>query len=176
MGEDPLALETRRRVYDVVRRTPGLSAREIQRQAQTGWGETAYHLERLEEGRLLHRERGGHQDYYFAASVPLGDRTLLRLARSSSARRILVTLLEAPTTSFVEIVARTSLSPSRVSIHLRRWVDSGIVAAERRESLRVYSIPDRERVIRLIVAYRSGYSDGWVDRLIDSWAELFSPG
>ncbi|HKS59644.1 MAG TPA: winged helix-turn-helix domain-containing protein [Thermoplasmata archaeon] len=176
MGEDPLALETRRRVYDVVRRTPGLSAREIQRAAQTGWGETAYHLERLEDSHLLHRERGGHQDYFFTASVPLGDRTLLRLARSPSARRILVTLLDAPEITFVEVAHRTGLSPSRVSIHLRRWLETGIVESGRREALRIYRIPDRDRVMRLVIAYRSGYADGWVDRFIDSWAEMFAPG
>src|SRR5512135_1206997 len=91
--DDPLSLETRRRLYEAARGGPGRSAREIQRAAGTAWGETTYHLDRLERSGLVHRERGPHQDFYFAASVPLGERTLLRVARSSAARRILVALL-----------------------------------------------------------------------------------
>ena len=139
------------------------------------WGETTYHLDRLVTAGLVHREQGGHQDYYFAATVPLGDRTLLRLARSEASRRVLGALLTGSVVTVPELQERTGLSPGRLSIHLRRFLETGLVQSGRRERFRTFSIVDRDRVIRLLVAYRSGFADGWVDRLLETWSEVFRP-
>ncbi|HEV2449564.1 MAG TPA: winged helix-turn-helix transcriptional regulator [Thermoplasmata archaeon] len=175
MGDDPLALDTRRRLYDAVRQTPGISAREIQRAAGTAWGETAYHLERLAQGGLVHRERGGHQDYYFCTDLPLGDRTLLRMARSPAIRRLLVVLLETPDVSLAELSERAELSLSRSSIHLRRLLETGMVGSDRRGALRTFAIVDRDRIARALVAYRESFSDAWIERLVDTFGEMFPP-
>ncbi len=175
MEDDLLALETRRRIYAVVLRSPGLGSREIQRQTGMAWGETTYHLDRLVTAGLVHREQGGHQDYYFAATVPLGDRTLLRLARSDASRRVLGALLTASDPTVPELQERTGLSPGRLSIHLRRFLETGLVQSGRRERFRTFRIVDRDRVVRLLIAYRSGFADGWVDALLETWSEVFRP-
>jgi len=175
MVEDPLALATRRRLYDTIVATPGLSAREIQRAAETAWGETTYHLLRLEEAGHVHREHGTHQDFYFAAGVPLGDRTLLRLARSATVRRILVVLLEEPDRTLEEIAARSGTSLSRTSIHLRRLVETALVETGARDRYRTFRIGDRRRIAQVLVRQRGGYADEYVDRLVDVLAEMFPP-
>jgi predicted transcriptional regulator len=175
MEDDPLALETRRRLYEAVRKAPGLGGREAQRAAGTGWGETVYHLERLTDAGLLHREQSGHQDHYFAATVPIGDRSLLRLTRSASARHLLVALLEKPGRTVPDLAERTQLSPGRLSVHLRRLVETGIVRTGREGRLRTFEVTDRERVVRVLVTYRAGISDEWVERLLATWSELFRP-
>jgi predicted transcriptional regulator len=172
MDEDLLALPTRRRLYETVRRTPGIGAREAQRGAGTGWGETVYHLDRLTEAHLLQRERAGHQDHYFVAAVPLGDRSLLRLARSTSARRILVALVEAPGATVPELSERTGLSAGRLSVHLGRFAELHLLTTSRRGRLRTFEIADRDRVMRLLVTYREGLADAWVERLLETWSEL----
>ena len=53
MDEELLSLPTRRRLYEAVRRHPGVGARQLQRAAGTGWGETVYHLDRLTAAGLL---------------------------------------------------------------------------------------------------------------------------
>lgn len=175
MGDDPLTLETRRRLFAVVRTTPGLSAREIQRAAGTAWGETSYHLERLEDGGLIRRERGPHQDFFFAATVPESERTVLRAARSTSARRILVELLAHPDLTIAEIGSATELSLSRTSIHLRRLIEMRIVATGQRGPYRTFQVVDRAQVAQLLVAHQDGYADAWVERLVDAWSEMFPP-
>lgn len=175
MEEDLLALPTRRRIYDVVRRMPGTGAREVQRAAGTGWGETVYHLERLTEAHLLQRERAGHQDHYFVAAVPLGDRSLLRLARSPSARRLLVALLETPGLTVPELSQKTGLSAGRLSVHLGRLAERSLLQTGRRERLRTFEIADRDRVLRLLVSYRESFADEWVERLLATWSDLLRP-
>ncbi len=175
MDEDLLALPTRRRLFDAVRRSPGIGAREAQRAAGTGWGETVYHLDRLTEAHLLQRDRTGHQDHYFVAAVPLGDRGLLRLARSTSARRLMVALLETPEATVPDLSERTGLSAGRLSVHLGRLFDLGILRTGRRDRLRTFEIADRERVLLLLVRYREGFADEWVERLLATWSDLLRP-
>ena len=175
MEEDPLALETRRRLYEAVRRAPGIGGREVQRVTELGWGETVYHLERLADAGLIHRESSGHQDHYFVATVPLADRRLLGLSRSPSARRLLVALLEGEARTVPELVERTELSTGRLSVHLRRLVETGLVTTGRRGRLRTFTPVDRERLIRLLITYREGFADGWTERLLETWSELFRP-
>jgi predicted transcriptional regulator len=173
MEEELLNLDTRRRLYEAVRRAPGSGAREAQRAAGTAWGETVYHLDRLTEAGLLHREHGDHQDHYFIASVPLGDRQLLRLMQSASARRLLVALLEAPGRTVPDLSQRTRLSAGRLSVHLHRLLETGIVRSGRSGRLRTFDVVDRDRAIRLLIAYRTGPADEWVERLLESWSNLF---
>ena len=175
MEEDLLALPTRRRLYEAVRRSPGMGAREAQRAAGTGWGETVYHLDRLTDAHLLHRERSGHQDHYFVAAVPLADRGLLRLTRSASARRLLVALLEEPNSTVPDLAERSGLSAGRISVHLGRLGELGILATGRRARLRTFELRDRDRVLRLLVTYREGLADQWVERLIETWSDLLRP-
>ncbi|HTW55811.1 MAG TPA: ArsR family transcriptional regulator [Thermoplasmata archaeon] len=175
MEEDPLALATRRRLYDAVRRAPGIGGREVQRATELGWGETVYHLERLTDSGLLHRESDGHQDHYFVATVPLADRRLLGLTRSPSARKLLVVLLDGTERTVPELVERTGLSAGRLSVHLRRLIETGLVATGRRGRLRTFSPIDRERLIRLLIAYRDGFADRWMERMLETWSELFRP-
>jgi predicted transcriptional regulator len=175
MGDDLLALGTRRRIYTVVVRSPGLGSREIQRQTGMAWGETTYHLDRLVTAGLVHREQGGHQDHYFAATVPLGERTLLKLAQSDASRRLLGALLTEPDLTIPELQERTGLSPGRLSIHLRRFLETGLLQSGRRERFRTFAVTDRDRVIRILITYRSGLADGWFDRLLETWSEVFRP-
>lgn len=175
MEDDPLALETRRRLYEAIRVAPGIGGREAQRAAATGWGETVYHLGRLTESGLVHRETSGRQDHYFVATVPLGDRRLLGLMRSASARRLVLALLESGERTVPELIARSGLSAGRLSVHLRRLVETGLVTTGRRGRYRTFSPADRERVIRLFIAYRRGFADQWLEGLLETWSELFRP-
>ena len=175
MEDDLLALDSRRRIYTVVVGAPGLGSREIQRQTGMAWGETTYHLDRLVTAGLVHREPGGHQDFYFASTVPLGDRTLLRFARSDACRKVLGALLTDADLTVPELQERTGLSAGRLSIHLRRFLETGLVQSGRRVRFRTFHVADRERVVRILIAYRSSYADGWVDRLLETWSEVFRP-
>lgn len=173
MSEDPLALETRRRLYSVVLRAQGLSGRDIQRAAGTAWGETSYHLGRLARSGLLIREKGSHRDFWFTALVPHGERLLLRQARSAATRRILVELASGGELTLPELSARCQLSLSRISVHMHRLLQTGVARSGKRQQLRTFSLADPARVARVLLEYREGFSDRVLDRLVDVWGELF---
>ena len=134
-----------------------------------------YHLDRLTEAQILQRDRAGHQDHYFAAAVPREDRGLLRLVRSSSARELLLALLAHPDSTVPDLAERTGLSAGRLSVHLGRLAATGVLITGRRERLRTFAIRERERILRLLVSYREGFADEWVERLLATWADVLRP-
>jgi len=52
-------------------------------------------------------------------------------------------------------------------------METGIVQTGREGRLRTFAVADRPRVVRLLVTYRSGIADEWVERLLETWTELF---
>lgn len=170
--EDLIKQPTRRRIYDVVARHPGASARDVQRLAGLAWGETAYHLDQLTRSGALRRERGGRRDYYFRPDMTWDDRRLLRSLRSGAQRRLLLSMSEHPGQTIAELSTACALSLSTTSFHLRELADAGVVEGFREENTRRYRLTMPERVAQLLAAYRDSFEDRLVDRFVETWSSL----
>lgn len=171
--DDLLAQPTRRRIFDVVSKHPGASARDVQRIAGLGWGETAYHLEQLTDGGVLRRERGGRRDYYFAAAMTWEDRRLFQALRSPAQRRLLLVLTESPGLTLSELRARLDLSLSTTSFHVRQLMSYSVIEGYRSGNLRRYRAMRPQRVAELVKGYRESFEDRLVDRFVEAWSGLF---
>ncbi len=163
---------TRRRIFDVVAQHPGSSAREVQRRAELGWGETAYHLDQLTRSGLLRRERGGRRDYYFPAEMSWDDRRILQALRSAAERRVLLELVDRPGRTLAELRAATGLSLSTTSFHVRHLLRQSIVEAARDGNLRRYHALRPERVREFLHRFQESFEDRWVDRFVEAWSGL----
>lgn len=170
---DLLAQPTRRRIFDVVSKNPGASAREVQRLAGLGWGETAYHLEQLTEAGVLRRERGGRRDFYFPASITWEDRRLFQALRSPAQRRLLLALSEAPGLNLAELRERLGLSLSTTSFHVRQLLASSEIEGYRDGNSRRYRAVRPQRVAELVRGYQESFEDRLVDRFVEAWSALF---
>jgi predicted transcriptional regulator len=171
---DPLLSQpTRRRIFDVVSAHPGASARDIQRRAQLGWGETAYHLDQLTRAGVLRRERGRGRDYYFPASMTWEDRRLLQALRSPAQRRLLLVLSETPNLTLLELHQRLGISLSTASFHLRQLLSAALVEGHRSGNVRRYRPVHPQRVAELVRGYHASFEDSLVDRFVDTWSGLF---
>ena len=167
-----LALPTRRKIVDVVTAYPGASARDIQRRAGLGWGETAYHLDQLTRAGALRRERGGRRDYYFPSTMTWEDRRLFQVLRSGAERRLLLELGRRPGLSLNELREATGFSLSPTSFHLRHLMTQGAVEGFRDGALRRYRALRPERVAELLARYRESFEDRLVDRFVEAWSGL----
>jgi predicted transcriptional regulator len=167
-----LDLPTRQRIFDFVRAHPGSSARTVQRGAQLGWGETAYHLEQMRRAGLLHRERGGRRDYYFPADMPPIDRQLLLAMQSAVERGLLVELARSNGLAFGELVDRLKVSKSTTAFHLKFLLALGIVEVDSAGTIRTYRVHRPDLVLRLYGSYRDSFEDLWIDRFSATWGGL----
>ena len=167
-----LRLETRQRIFGVVSKNPGLSARDIQRLAGLGWGETSYHLERLEDAGVLRRERAPNRDFYFASDITWDDRKYLVLLRGENSRRLLLELLREPRLTAADLSARLRLSRSTVYFHLTRLVQGGLLHGERDNTTRRYRVAHPEQALRLLESYRENFREEVVSRFVEVWGPL----
>ncbi len=173
--DDLLQLPTRRRLYDAVGARPGSSARDLQRTLGLGWGETAYHLDRLTRQALIRRERNGRQHAYFQSDILWEDRKLLVALQSPSARQVMLLLLPGSWgLSFGELQSRGNLTKSTLSFHLGNLVRTGIVEPHLTPGGRRFQLIAPQRVAQLATKYRELYRDRLVDRLVDMWGTIYS--
>ena len=173
MTDELLELETRRRIYAVVGRNPGSSARDVQRVLGLGWGETAYHLDRLVEASLLRRERTPGRDFYFAREVAWDDRKSLVHFRRRASREVLLALFANPGLTSHEVADRLRLGRSTVAFHLRRLMLAGLVEGERRAASRTFHVVNPEQVRRLLQVYRESFREDVVGRFAEVWGTIF---
>ena len=173
--DDLLQLPTRRRLYDAVGLRPGASARDLQRTLGLGWGETAYHLDRLTRQGLLRQERNGRQHAYFWSDIRWEDRKLLIALQSPSARRVLLLMAaEPPGRSFADFMSLADLTKSTLSFHLGNLIRAGIVEPRPTPEGRRFWLIAPQRVVELATRYRELYRDRLVDRLVEMWGTIYS--
>lgn len=165
----------RDRILEDIRRHPGSSGRDIQHRLDLGWGDVAYHLDRLARGELVRRERGGWRDYYFARELTLADRRIFQALRSPAERQLVLSILQAPGASFTALVQATGMAKSTVSFHLRKLVELGVLADPRGESNGGFRVMDEARIRLLLTTYRASIADELVDRLVGALSGLVSP-
>ena len=170
--DELLRQPTRRRIYEVVARHPGASARDIQRIAGLAWGETAYHLDQLTRVGALRRERGGRRDYYFRHDMTWEDRRLLRALRCVAERRVLVALKERPGRTLAQLTVDCGLSQSTTAFHLRVLVAASLVESSRDGNARRYQLARPDRFVELLRTYRESFQDRIVDRFVEAWSSL----
>jgi predicted transcriptional regulator len=163
---------TRRLILDFIATHPGASAREVQRQLDLGWGETAYHLDRLIQAGTLFRDRAGRRDYYFTSSVAFEDRRLLVALQSPVERAILLELATPPSRTFAEMVVLFGMSKSTIAFHLRYLLGLELIEITMSGGTRRYSTRRGERIREVVRQYRGSWGNRWVDRFSSTWGGL----
>ncbi len=173
MKEDTLALETRRDIYDLIVRYPGLHEREIARRLDISLSTLDYHLHYMEKRGLLVSKKDGRYTRYFAAKkVGMEDKKIISLLRQQTPRQIVLYLLEYPGAIHKDICSAVGKSPSTVSFHLKKLVTAGIVEATSLGRKTAYQVVDEERVVNALITYQDTFVDSAVDSFVDTWMSL----
>lgn len=171
--EDPLALETRRRIFDHVAAHPGTHMRELQRQLAMSAGTLEYHLHvLLKEGILARRRQGRYVRYYVAAQVGRREKDVLALLRQEVPRRLCAQLLLEPGQSHGELLRHFVLAPSTLTFHMKKLVEGGLVEAHREGRETRYRVLEPELVGKCLVDYKASFLDDVVDRFADVWLSV----
>ncbi len=166
-----IELKTRRKVYELIRKSPGIHFRELERRLGMAVGNLQYHLQYLEEKDLIKSEQDGKYTRYFPREHPLGkiDREILSSLRRRASRHILIYLLRNPNASNIDISKNVHLSPSTVSWHLNKLVEKEIVDRRREGRRTFFRVKDPERVARLLIMFKESFLDKLVEGFVETW-------
>ncbi|MFA5861889.1 MAG: ArsR family transcriptional regulator [Candidatus Thermoplasmatota archaeon] len=163
----------RKRVYDAVRRYPGIHLRGIEKYLSTSSALANYHLKKLQDdGYVEAREQSGYLRLYptskgKSARVTEKDIPLLGILREETALHVVLVLLDRGPRTHTELTTEIGGAKSTMSYHLAKLGEAGIV--EREPGSTRLRLHDRERIYRLLLAYdptpdlTSAFAELWDD-------------
>ncbi|MHB8634596.1 MAG: winged helix-turn-helix transcriptional regulator [Thermoplasmatota archaeon] len=168
---------TRRRVFTLVQRHPGLHQSELARQLGISEPAAEHHLHHLTRAGLLQRAQEGRFVRYFAAvqgtvaagAVPSGERKLVALLRQAKPLEIVANLLQEDWVTMGSLARRVALSPGAVTYQVRKLEAVGVVERVPAGPERRVRLVDRARLIEVLLAYEppadlvAGFESLWDD-------------
>lgn len=123
----------RNRVYQAVVHNPGVTLKEIVAVCGIGWGTAVYHLDRLENERLVVSERNRQFRRFFKNGGPVPNQTRAAFVelKNPTGQRIAEAVRSSPGVCQKELCARIGISPPLAHKYLSRLEAAGLVSAQR---------------------------------------------
>ncbi len=170
--ESALQLDARKKIYNTIKKNPGLHFRELQRRVGIATGALQYHLDFLSKRHLVKNEKETKFIRYYLVRQQFEDTELMSLLRQESMRKILVFLTQKRFASNPSISSGIELSPSTTSWHIEKLVESGIVEKAHRGRKTFFKVKDKGRVAHILVDYRKSFLDEMVNNFVEVWEEI----
>jgi predicted transcriptional regulator len=122
----------RERIFQAIRDHPGRSASDLARLATVSWGTTIYHLDVLEQTRMVSSLREGRYRRYFENGASLGaTKEVVAILQNVVTAGVIETIKRAPGATQKELASATNMTPQALHWHLARLVSNGMVRKER---------------------------------------------
>lgn len=129
--EDLLENPLRDDILEVVDGQPGISASELGRRLECGWGTLVYHLTVLERMQLISSAREGrHKRFFVQGRINYSDKGAVGLLANPSAKLVLDAISATPGQIQRDLSRRLGLSPGTVAWHVERLAEAGLVLKE----------------------------------------------
>lgn len=171
--DDPLELETRRRIYQYLQSFPGAHMREIGREIAIPMGTLEYHLHYLVKANLLTTRQDPRYTRYFATGeLSRREKDVLALLRQKVPRQIAARLLLDPGSSHGALLESFELSGSTLSFHLKKLVNAGLVSVEKVGRENLYRVVEPDLVARVLIQHKESFFDDVIDRFAEVWLGL----
>ena len=165
-----LELETRKRVYNLVKEHAGCHFRDLERKSNLPASSIKYHLNYLAKYGLIQEEKDGNNIRYFPKEFNPENKILLGLLRQKSLREILLFILTNKNCSHSNIVNFTNLSPPTITWHLKKLENKGIISSNINGRNKTYKIiADENEIMSLLITYKESFLDSLVDNIIETW-------
>lgn len=165
--EQTIEANTKTSLLGHVEENPGIRYRELLRMTGLANGVLTYHLAALERAGAVKVERQAKMTRYYPINIPDSESSILKFVRHDPIRQIVLFILDHDYCTFNEIVEHTRKAASTVSSHLKRLREADIVSVKYGE-YQLYHLADGELVAEVL----SKYNGSFVDRVVDSYAEM----
>jgi len=163
-------LDARQRIYQVIRKTPGIHLRELQKTANvSSMGNLEYHLDYLEKAKLVTSESDGNYKRFFGTKEDPYLIKKLGLLRQEIPRQITIFLLLNPEATHKQILENFEIAPSTLSFHLNKMYEQEIVNRHREGRNIHYTIENPNLLAKVLITYKPTFLDKLVDNFVDVW-------
>lgn len=169
---DILELETRRKIYDLVSRNPGLHLSKIAEILKMRTSLVEYHLLFLKKNNAIRVvKQSGYTRYYVEGSIGISDKKTLSILRQEIPLQVVIYLIKNDDSPHKDILKNVDVSPSTLSYHLKKMTDNGIIHLNE-DKKNVYTLSNKEEIVKLLMNYKpfnlfDSFKDIWVDLSFD---------
>jgi predicted transcriptional regulator len=168
--EKILELESRKRVYEIVKKNSGCHFREIERRSKIPHGTLKYHLHFLVKHNLLIEKKENNNLRYFPRETEIKNLILLGILRQATLRKIILFVLISENCNHEDITNFIKLSSSTTSWHINKLLRAGIIASQKDGRKTKYKIlTDKNEIIKLLITYKESFLDSLVNRVVEMW-------
>ncbi len=172
MVPDPLELESRKRIYECVRNSPGIHFREIQRRTSLPIGVLEYNLNHLVDRSLLSVDKQESFSRYFpCGQLNAEKQRILSALRQEIPRGIILYLMRHPGATHGEVLTSFTISGGTLSYHIKKLVTRGVIRLEKVGRESKMTVIDPDKVADLLIIYRRTFLDKLVDDFVAMYIE-----
>ncbi len=126
--DNVVELRSRQKIYDTIKRYPGLHLRELIRKVDYSNGTVRYHLKYLKKRDLIiEKTQDNYVRYFLSNEISTIEKELMGFMRQKIPRYIIINILFNMAASRAKISSDLEKSPEVVGYHLQRLYDAGII-------------------------------------------------
>jgi predicted transcriptional regulator len=167
-----LDLETRRELYELITKFPGLHFREILRRLDISSGNLNYQLSyMMKQDMIVTIADGNLKRYYIIGKVKGKEKRILACLRNETARGLVLYLLLNPDSQFNELAQKFDLAPSKLAYHLKKLVEKDIIEKRKEGRITRYKAKDEDAIANVLITFRPSFLDSIVESFLESWKE-----
>ncbi len=167
--DDILELETRRNIFDILKRNPGLHLSKIAKTLNLRVSLVEYHLRYLEKHGLIQSDKHtGYNRYFITGEVKAIQKKNFSILRQKNLLKIVLFLLKKKKAKHKEILNQIDVSPATLSYHLKRLIKNNILEVDEQGTSHIYKIKNSEELIMWLIEYKpynllDGFNEIWLD-------------
>ncbi len=161
----------RRRIYAVIEASPGIHLRELQRILEMPLTTLDYHLDYMIRRKVIFSERKENVKRFYAEMFDAADKKMLTALRQQRIREIVLIVLANKKAKFKFLANYFKLPSSTLAYYLKYLVDKDILVREKVGYESLYTVKEQDRVVKVLIAYKSSFLDELVDRVLNTWME-----
>ncbi|MGA1822876.1 MAG: winged helix-turn-helix transcriptional regulator [Thermoplasmatota archaeon] len=173
MKDDPLELDTRKRIFDLIESSPGIHFREIARRLDIPMGVVEYHIHyMIKRDMIISKKEGRYKRYYTEGKHGSREKTVLPFLRKDVPRKIIMHLMLNPGSRHRDLKDQLNVSGSTLTFHLKKMIRKGVLEEKEDEGTKRFYVVDPDSVSRSLIMYKKSFMDDLVDSFTDTWMEL----
>ena len=166
-------LETRRKIYNLIKENPGLYASKIAEMCNISTQLVDYHILYLKKNNLITIEKDkSYKRCFVKYSISHEDKKIISILRQEFPLKIVLYLLKHPYSRHKDLLKELNVSSPRFSYHLKKLIKNGIIEISSYKDKKGYKIINEKEIINLIIRYKPSII---AEKIKDTWID-FIPG
>jgi predicted transcriptional regulator len=167
--DDILELESRKKIYSILKKNPGLHLSKIAKILNLRVSLVEYHLHYLEKHSLIKSDKHtGYKRYFISGETESVQKKNFSIIRQKNLLKIVLLLLKQKQANHKELLSQLEISPATLSYHLKRLVKNGILDIDKKGKTHIYSIKNPKELTIWLIKYKpynllDGFTEVWID-------------